>query len=349
MILANSSMRILGWDIGGVHVKLAVLSNGDVVTVRTVPFELQRAPARLAPLLRDMAAAAASHGLPDGSRAGAVEHAVTMTAELSQYFRAKDEGVRFVLDAVEQAFPDDRVHVFTVDGVFLTPSGARDAAYAVAAANWAATARIVAWEHSDAFLIDIGTTTTDIVPVVSGRVAACGRTDPERLASGALVYSGAVRTPVEAVVQAVPWAGGLAGVSAEGFALMGDVYLWRGELPAAAYTAPTPDGRPVTREAAGERLARVVCADRVLADEAAVAAIADAAAEAQQARIASAVARLRTAWPELRHAVVAGVGRFIAERVARGEGLTVVESARLQEPAGAVSVAWLLARQTEGA
>ena len=61
----------------------------------------------------------------------------------------------------------------------------------VAAANWAATARAVAMHHPDALLVDIGTTTTDLVPIVGGEVVAVGHTDPERLMSAELLYTGA--------------------------------------------------------------------------------------------------------------------------------------------------------------
>jgi probable H4MPT-linked C1 transfer pathway protein len=94
--------------------------------------------------------------------------------------------------------------VFTVDGRFLQPADARREPMAVAASNWAATARIVSRRHPDAILIDIGTTSTDIIPIVGGLVVALGRTDPERLTSGELVYIGALRTPVEAMASHVP-------------------------------------------------------------------------------------------------------------------------------------------------
>ena len=182
-------------------------------------------------------------------------------------FRTKRDGVAFVLDAVQAAFPADDIHVFAVDGRFLSP--ARCAApdpLAVAAANWSATARSIAAHHPDALLVDVGTTTTDIMPIVDGKVAARGWTDPDRLASGELVYTGALRTPVEAIVSEVPYGDGTAGVSAEGFALAGDVHVWRGSLAPSDYTVPTPDGRPPTPEFCGERLARVICADRELID-----------------------------------------------------------------------------------
>jgi probable H4MPT-linked C1 transfer pathway protein len=307
---------VLGWDIGGVNTKVARVASGVVLAVRSRPFELQHDPGALVRVLRELAA--------ESGASDADAHAVTMTAELSQMFRTKRDGVRFVLEAVEAAFPGASIRVYAVDGRFLTVSDAVAVPLLVAAANWAATARVVAQDVPDAVLIDIGTTSTDIVPIVGGDLAALGWTDPDRLASGELVYTGAVRTPVEAVAASVPFKGREAGVSAEGFALSGDVHVWRGDLQPADYTAPTPDRRPATREFAGERLARAICADRETADESDVTAIAEALAAAQVARIATAIAKVRARHPVLRTAVVTGLGAFIASRAARQAGLDVV-------------------------
>ena len=306
---------IIGWDIGGVNTKVAHIEGGQVLDVRVRPFELQRDPGALVPLLRALAGEVRAHP--------AAPHAVTMTAELSQMFRTKREGVAFVLDAVEEAFPSAEVRVFAVDGRFLSPDDARRQPRAVAAANWAATAHVVAAQHRDALLVDIGTTTTDIVPIVDGTVAAAGWTDPDRLASGELVYTGALRTPVEAIVHEVPFKAGMAGVSAEGFALIGDVHVWRGVLDPRDYTVPTPDGRPATRQYCGERLARLICADRELMDARGLSSIADVVARAQIDRIAAAMTRVVTRHPSLRVAVVAGLGSFIGEAAAHAAGIQV--------------------------
>ncbi len=142
-------------------------------------------------------------------------------------------------------------------------------------------------------------------------------------ASGELVYLGAVRTPVEAITHSVPLGDGHAGTSAEGFAIAGDVHLWRGTLSPAAYNVPTPDGRPATRVYAGERLARVVCADRELVDAAALDRIANAIAMAQIERTAGAIGRVRARYPEIGAAVVTGAGDFIAAAAAARAGLEV--------------------------
>jgi len=310
---------VVGWDIGGVNTKVARVAGGAVLAVRSLPFELQHDPGALVQVLRRLAA---ETGASDGD-----VHAVTMTAELSQMFRTKREGVQFVLDASEAAFPGATIRVFAVDGRFLDVAEAAAAPLLVAAANWAATARIVAQFVPHGLVIDIGTTSTDIIPISGGEVAALGWSDPDRLASGELVYTGAVRTPVEALAASVRLDGREVGLSAEGFALSGDVHVWRGDLQPADYSAPTPDRRPATRQFAGERLARAICADREMVDESGVSAIADALAEAQGATIAAAIAKVRARHPELGTAVVTGLGAFIAERAARHAGLNVVSLA----------------------
>ena len=175
----------------------------------------------------------------------------------------------------------------------------------------------------DAIVIDTGSTTTDLIPIVSGHVAALGKTDPERLASSELVYTGVVRTPVEAIASTLPWRGGTVGVSAEGFALSGDLYLWLGQIAAEDYTAPTPDRRPATRPFAGERLARVICADREMLEEEEITELARSIAEAQVERVAASLRSVLERHPAIRQAMVTGIGDFLGGAAARRVGLEV--------------------------
>jgi len=199
-----------------------------------------------------------------------------------------------------------------------------------------------------------------VIPVRHGEPVTVGRTDPERLASGELLYLGAVRTPVEAITQEVSagsWitgdarevdraGGAMVGVSAESFALAADVHLWRRSLSDSAYTTPTPDGHGVDRESVARRIARVVCADRDLLDDDAITAIADSIASAQIRRTALCLERAWARHPSIETAVVTGVGDFIAEAAALSIGLDVVrvaesrgwdEAAALAAPAAAVA------------
>lgn len=332
---------VLGWDIGGVNTKAARLESGPegpAVRSTCLPYELKRDPQALGLTLTEAARKVGG--------AATDLHAVTMTAELSQAFRTKREGVGFVLDALHAAFPGNGLHVYSVNGRFVGPEEARKLPLAVAAANWAATASLVSRSIPTCVLIDIGTTSADLIPIVNGRVMVQGHTDPERLLSGELVYTGALRTPVEAVARQVPLWGGTSGVAADGFAIIGDAHLWLGRLGPEDYTCPPPDGRLPTRESAGERLARVVCADREMLDDGAIDDIATALASAQVRAVAEALERIVERWPAITSAVVTGLGDFIAMDAAANVGLSIIPLAdRLgsaARTAPAAAVAWLL-------
>jgi hypothetical protein len=210
----------------------------------------------------------------------------------------------------------------------------------------------VAREHRDAVLLDVGTTTTDIIPIVGGRVAAIGRTDSDRLRSGELVYTGCLRTPICAVVRSLPVGGGRCRVAAEHFAVTADVYCWLGRIADVGYTCDTPDGRGRSRSEAGARLARMVCADSETLSDRDMTAIARHVARAQTLQIAhgirQVVRRLGRAWSGV--AVVAGSGAFIARAAAEAAGVVVCESvggagADAWRAAPAAAVAYLLAEQ----
>src|SRR5919107_2390889 len=185
----------------------------------------------------------------------------TKAAGLSDAFRTKREGVAFVLDAARDALGDRPLSVPTAAGELVPVEAARAHPWDVAAANWVATALAVADAHPDALLINIGSTTADIVPIAAGRVAATGHDDLQRLLAGELVYTGVLRTNLAAIAPRVPIRGGRCPVSSECFAISADVHLVLGHLAPDAYDCPTPDGRPATLAFARERIARLVCAD----------------------------------------------------------------------------------------
>src|SRR3970282_1801372 len=130
-----------------------------------------------------------------------------------------------------------------------------------AATNWIAEALVLADRQPDCLMVDIGSTTTNLIPIVGGKLVAKGRRDIERLASGELIYNGALRTPVAAIVSLVPLRGALCRLSAKYFASAADVNLVLGRIVPGEYVCATPDGRGKTAHEALGRLARVVCED----------------------------------------------------------------------------------------
>ena len=205
---------------------------------RTVPFEVWKRPDELG---RAIAAAAAA--LPASDRA-----AVTMTAELCDCYPTKAVGVNAVLDAVVEGLPGRSIVVWGVDGEFHSVADARRQPHLVAAANWLALANLAARSipESRGLLIDIGSTTTDLIPLDRGRVAARGRSDTERLQTGELVYAGVRRTPICALATELPLRGIATGLAAEIFASTLDVYLTLGEI--AANPERSFDGRRPARD-----------------------------------------------------------------------------------------------------
>ena len=301
---------ILGWDVGGANIKLARLDadRSRALLIVERPFPLWRECDRLPSVLAALAERAGS----------APVMGVTMTAELADCFATKREGVAFVVRAFETAFPGAALFIYGVDGRFRSAVQVREQPHDVAAANWMATATLVARVAPHALIVDVGSATTDIIPIVAGRVAAEGSDDPSRLRSGELVYTGCLRTPVAAIVRTVPLHGARCRVAAEHFAIAADVYRWLGPIAEADYTCETPDGRGRSAAEAGARLARVVCADQEQLAGADITAIADHVARTQTRQIAHGVRqvmrRLRSRRPAL--AIVAGSGAFLARAAA---------------------------------
>ena len=300
--------RWLAFDIGGANLK-AAHAGGQAVAR---PFELWKRPDDLAEALGEVAA------LVPPSEAWAI----TMTAELCDCFATKADGVRSILAATVKAAGDRTVRVYGTDGQFHAVDAILPTPRLAAASNWLALGSVVArsgWGDSG-LLIDIGSTTTDLIPWRDGQVMIPldERTDHGRLRSGALIYAGVRRTPLCTFGPTLPHRGEPTALMAELFATTADVYLTLGNLPADPFDRSTGDGAPLTPAAALDRLARMVGLDRddFTADDAH--ALAEAADAVLLDRLAHAAARVTTEAlgepPPV--VVVAGAGEFLARRLA---------------------------------
>src|SRR5215216_2866674 len=311
--MTGTTRMRLAVDIGGANTKAAWF-DGELVRTLTRPFEVWRDREALAGVLREIGTDPA-HAV-----------AITMTAELSDAFRTKREGVSLVLDAAQAAFGERPLSVLTTAGELVTVADARARPWDVAAANWVATALAVADVHPDALLIDIGTTTADIIPIADGRLAATGHNDLERLLAGELVYTGVLRTNLAAIAPRVPVRGDRCPVSSECFAISADVHLVLGHLAQEAYDCPTPDGRAATVPFARERIARLVCSDidQLAADE--IDAIAAFLHGEQLRQIEQAARRVERSLPPAAPVVAVGSGAFLGHEVAARLGRAVADA-----------------------
>ena len=298
-------MRIIGLDVGGANLKI---SDGEAES-HSLPFamwrEFERLPAAITALL------AQAGGAPIGGLA------VTMTGELADCFTTKAEGVRGILQAVAAAAPDCRLVVWQTSGEFVAAEIAMEEPRLTAAANWHALATWIAplAGNTPGLLIDIGSTTADLIPLCNGLPDPLGRTDLERLLSGELVYTGVRRTPLNCLTSAVTLRELRCPLAAELFATTLDLYLLQGDIPESADTG-TADGRPATREAARQRIARQFCCDRTELTNAEIDSVGAELVESQQQILSAALDRVagRLGGPPAT-VIVGGEGEFLAHRL----------------------------------
>jgi len=316
-----------GWDVGGVHVKgvrVAARAAGPPdVRVIVRPFEIWRAPHELPAVLREVAGLLE---LPASTDMG-----VTMTAELSDAFATRREGVAFVFESLRAAFPEAGVEALDTSGRLVPLVDALTRPLDFAATNWVAAALYLAGLCGDCLMIDVGSTTTDIIPIGSGRIGCEERTDEQRLAGGQLVYSGVVRTNPDTIVDMVPLRGRFCRVAAESFCTMADAYVLLGSLSEGDYTCPTPDRGPRTPSGCAARLSRLVCTDSETSAPVEIEQIARYLAERQLQQLTEAVVQVlsgRTLAAPL-PVVPVGIGSFLAVEVARRLGLDLVDSGGL--------------------
>ncbi len=247
--------EIIGWDIGGAHVKASLLRGGEVIDAAQWPCPLWQGLDHLHHALSE-----AQQRWPALHQA---EHAVTMSGEMVDLFADREEGVQRIAAVIAQTFAARTLHFFAGDAGWCTPGEVTGQWRHVASANWLATALHCAMQvaEGDALLVDIGSTTTDVIALRRGRVLTAARTDADRLASGELLYHGVVRTPLCALAQRIAWRGREHNVMNEFFASTADVYRATGELDAAHDQAASADNAAKAWPCTQQRLARMIGLD----------------------------------------------------------------------------------------
>ncbi|WP_330083157.1 hydantoinase/oxoprolinase family protein [Methylocystis iwaonis] len=305
---------IIGWDIGGAHVKAARAENGRLVAVTQRACAPHLGLAHLEAPIRETLKELGS----------ASHHRVTMTAELSDAFENRASGVVSVAAIAAREIVGDALFYAGARG-FVARAQIREAAEAVASANWRVSAELVAQHCADALFIDMGSTTTDLVPIRGGRVCTQGATDAERLVSGELCYAGFSRGAPQAYATRAPIDGRWTPLVNEAFASMADVRRILGDLPegdCGADLSPTADGRPKTAAASHARLARLAGLDTGQLTPLQGRALAAHFARAQMRAIEDQIALLasREAVGPDAPVIGAGVGRALVARLAQAQG-----------------------------
>jgi len=300
-------MASIGWDIGGAHLKAARAENGRIVAAAEAPTPLWQGLDSL-----DVAFEALK------ARLGPAEvHGVTMSGELCDAFATRRDGVVGLAAIAAAHLGAPRLYAGAAG--FVAIDSAAEHAARVASANWRATAEAAALSVPDGLLLDIGSTTTDLIPIVAGKVAFFGEDDAGRLAAGELVYTGLTRSFVMAMAPRAPFAGQWTPLMNEYFASAADVRRVLGDLPDGADLLATADGRDKSPAASRARLARMIGREATDAPDAAWQRLAAWFAETQLRDICDAAfVRLSRGDLDPRAPVIAaGAGEQLAGEIAR--------------------------------
>ena len=340
----------LGWDIGGAHLK-AVLVQPDGRAVQAVqrPCPLWLGMDRLQEAVAGVLAEVPSSPM---------RHAITMTGELADIFPDRRTGVALLAQQMNNWLEGADTVVYAGPEGFLSTDIAPAYTEAIASANWYASAEYLARRCSPAIFIDVGSTTSDLIVLQSGRPAARGYSDAMRMQNEELVYAGVIRTPVMAVAQQLPFGGEWQRLAAEHFATMADVYRLTGELPQEYDMGDTADGQGKSEQESARRLARMVGRDLADADIQHWRQLARAVRSQQLRTLQSAVERQLSQHllPEDAPFIGAGAGTFLVRELARIMNRPFIEASHwiegdpsVAEWAGvclpAYAVAWLRTKE----
>lgn len=347
---SKSMATIAGLDVGGAHLKVALVADGRPVAVEQFLCPLWQGIDKL-----DAALSAAAPMLAKADR-----FAVTMTGELSDLFATRAEGVAVLTRRIGAAFGPEASYWLGLRG-FGTAEEARAHPADAGSTNFLATAEAAARATREPHfvILDLGSTTADIVPVIDGRPVPRGVTDAARQATGELVYTGFTRTAVMGVTQHAPFKGEWTTLAREYLATMADVRRILGELDDAIDLHATADGRGKSLAESVTRLARMLGRE---ADDGTLAhwqITARTIAEAQMRSIHDGLLQVLSASPEIAFGslVTAGIGADVAAVLALRTGLQPVTFGELvgaspecrraaTDAAPAVAVALLAASAT---
>jgi probable H4MPT-linked C1 transfer pathway protein len=178
------------------------------------------------------------------------------------------------------------------------------------------------------------------VPIVGSIPVVKGYGDASRLASGELVYAGVVRTPVMAFGDRIRFEGLCVPPMAEFFATAADVYRLTGELPRGTDQLPAADGGSKTPNASARRLARMIGRDAASAPLESWRRCARNLGALQLDTLLQACEEVasRSRLPATAPLVGAGIGTFVARKLARRARRRYVDFGRL---AGGGGSPWL--------
>ena len=320
-------MHYVGWDLGGAHLKVAVCTvQGEIVFLGQVACALGEGVRELDYALSQ---------LEWLRRFRRLRHCITMSGEMADCFATRKQGVLSIAACISQFWKlSAAAKSFYVAQERHPCSFAQLPRYwdKVASANWHASAHLVAHGVGSGIMLDIGSTTTDVVAFLDGTPRISGWSDAKRLCSGELIYRGVVRTPVMVYGPSLCFQGKEYPIIAEYFAKAADVYRLLGVLPPGSDVQPSCDGGRKDLFSSARRLARMFGHDVVRGKEIPFwACFAKRIACRQISLIEKAVDSRHQCFPALKDKPIVGLGcgSFLASSIARKKGVRFIDASKV--------------------
>jgi probable H4MPT-linked C1 transfer pathway protein len=263
-MLPSNSPFIIGLDIGGANTKAALVNFDDGSITRCFslieyfPFwekTITQIPEMLFKLTERLLQKAGIDSL------NVSYVAIAITAELSDAFQTKQEGISIITKALSQVFEVDKLFFISINGKFITFDKVLLEYSQVCAANWVSTALFLGEYVKSGILIDAGSTTIDLIPIINGKPSTQGKSDLERLIHHELIYTGGLRATIPSITHFVPLNDELIRISFEKFALISDVHMILNNITKEEYFNDTADNRSKSIDDCYARLSRIICAD----------------------------------------------------------------------------------------
>ncbi len=255
---------ILGLDIGGANTKAALLHLRDKKIdsfysyIEYFPFwekSIKEIPEMLRRIIKKLS------DKKDFNLEMIDTIAITITAELSDAFQTKREGISLILDSLIKVFNREKLRFITNTCHFINYDKAISNYKLIAGANWASTALFLGKYTPKCILIDAGSTTIDIIPILNSVAVPQGKDDISRLVNHELIYIGGLRATIPSITHHVPYKGKNVRVSFEKFALISDIHRILNNISEAEYLNDTADNRSKSIENCYARLSRIICTD----------------------------------------------------------------------------------------
>lgn len=244
----NKKNLYIGWDIGGAHTKYAILKpNSSSIICKIYKCNLWSS-------LKDL-----SEKINRINKQYIKKHhvinAITMSGEMSDIFSSRNEGVKEIIKLFDNL--SSKNYIFVKDKGLSRYTKQKLKYLNIASMNWLAISKLLEKKDRNIIAIDVGSTTTDIILIKNFKCINKRFDDFSGLNSSELIYSGVLRTPINAIVQKIIISKREYNVIPENFATMSDVYRILSIISSKQDYTDTSDKRSKTKRHSMERLSRV--------------------------------------------------------------------------------------------